>query len=133
MSAIELILSRLPKYANSGKNRYIAPCPAHDDRSPSLSITEATDGRVLIHCFAGCPAMDVVESIGLTLADLYPPDSPDYNINQKPLIRGKQTELTVDQWVLELCKDARKQGKKISVEDLERERQAFMRVNGGGK
>jgi hypothetical protein len=133
MTAIELILSRLPKYAASGKNRYIAPCPAHDDRSPSLSITEAADGRVLIHCFAGCPALDVVESIGIGLADLYPPESPDYNINQRPLIRSKETQMTVDEWVLELCKDARRQGKKLSAEDLERERQAFMRKNRGGK
>lgn len=31
-----------------------ARCPAHDDRNPSLSIKDGRDGRLLLHCFAGC-------------------------------------------------------------------------------
>lgn len=34
--------------------RWIARCPAHDDSEPSLSIGTGDDGRVLLHCFAGC-------------------------------------------------------------------------------
>jgi hypothetical protein len=41
---------------------YMAPCPAHDDRSPSLSINER-DGRVLVHCFAGCSQADVIAAL----------------------------------------------------------------------
>jgi len=33
---------------------WIARCPAHEDEKPSLSITEAKGGKVLIHCHAGC-------------------------------------------------------------------------------
>jgi putative DNA primase/helicase len=33
---------------------WVARCPAHADRTPSLSIREAEDGRLLLHCFAGC-------------------------------------------------------------------------------
>jgi hypothetical protein len=33
---------------------YVARCPAHDDRTASLSIREGEGGRVLLHCFAGC-------------------------------------------------------------------------------
>jgi putative DNA primase/helicase len=33
---------------------WIARCPAHDDRDPSLSIADGIDGRVLVTCFAGC-------------------------------------------------------------------------------
>jgi len=33
---------------------YVARCPAHDDREPSLSLGEGTDGRLLLFCFAGC-------------------------------------------------------------------------------
>lgn len=47
-------------------------CPAHDDRSPSLSITEGDDGRVLLKCHTGCEPDDVVKALGLTLADLFP-------------------------------------------------------------
>jgi putative DNA primase/helicase len=37
----------------------MAKCPAHDDRNPSLSIREA-DGKVLLHCYAGCSQQDVI-------------------------------------------------------------------------
>lgn len=46
-------------------------CPAHDDRNPSLSISEADDGRVLLHCHAGCEPADVCGALGLKLSDLY--------------------------------------------------------------
>ena len=45
---------------------FIARCPAHNDRTPSLSITDAADGadaRVLIHCFAGCPQAVVIAAL----------------------------------------------------------------------
>lgn len=47
-------------------------CAAHDDHHPSLGVDEAPDGRVLVHCFAGCPTELVVEALGLTMADLFP-------------------------------------------------------------
>lgn len=40
----------------------MARCPAHDDRNPSLSVTE-TDGKILAHCFAGCPQETVVDEL----------------------------------------------------------------------
>jgi hypothetical protein len=46
---------------------WMARCPAHDDRNPSLSITQADD-RVLVHCFAGCSwqaVISVLQSRGL--------------------------------------------------------------------
>lgn len=42
---------------------YIACCPAHNDRNPSLSISEGDDGRPLVHCFAGCPQDAVIEAL----------------------------------------------------------------------
>lgn len=47
-----------------------AQCPGHDDGKPSLSITDKDD-RVLIHCHAGCHTEDVVEALGLSMADLH--------------------------------------------------------------
>jgi hypothetical protein len=41
---------------------WVARCPAHDDRNPSLSLKDA-DGRVLVHCHAGCPQRTVVEAL----------------------------------------------------------------------
>jgi CHC2 zinc finger len=41
-------------------------CPAHRDRSPSLSIAEGTDdGRLLFHCFSGCTYHEIVAALGI--------------------------------------------------------------------
>ena len=42
---------------------WIAKCPAHEDRNPSLSIASAADGRVLAHCHAGCSQTAVIHSL----------------------------------------------------------------------
>ena len=72
MSA-DMILSRLNKVRGRGPGQWSAQCPAHDDNGPSLSIKELPDGRVLLHCFAGCGVEDVVAAVGLGAADLFPP------------------------------------------------------------
>lgn len=41
---------------------WTARCPAHDDREPSLSIRDA-DGKVLVHCHAGCEQRDVIVAL----------------------------------------------------------------------
>lgn len=51
---------------------YMALCPAHEDRTPSLSISDGDGGHVLLHCFAGCNTADVLAAKGLTMADLMP-------------------------------------------------------------
>ena len=53
-----------------------ALCPAHADSNPSLSIDEGADGRVLIHCHAGCGWQDVLEALGLSPRDLFPQSNP---------------------------------------------------------
>ena len=42
---------------------WTALCPAHDDRAPSLSIRDAEDGRILVHCHAGCAQPDVIAAL----------------------------------------------------------------------
>ena len=66
----ERLLSRLDRVRPTGPNVWIACCPGHRDRSPSLSIKQAGD-RVLIHCFAGCEPGAILGAVGLTLADLF--------------------------------------------------------------
>ena len=53
-------------------DRYVARCPAHHDREPSLSIGEGADGRILLHCWAGCETRDVLAALGLGWSDLFP-------------------------------------------------------------
>lgn len=70
-NAAQVLLSRLDGVKKAGRG-WIARCPAHEDRRASLSVAEGDDARVLLHCFAGCTAADVVAAAGLELADLYP-------------------------------------------------------------
>ncbi len=70
--AIETLISRLDGVKETGAGRYLSRCPAHDDRSPSLAIKDGDDGRVLIHCFAGCETADVLSAIGMTFSDIMP-------------------------------------------------------------
>lgn len=72
-NAVENLLQRLDKVRRTGPGTWQACCPAHDDRSPSLTIRETDDGRVLFHCFSGCAADDVLAAVGLTFSDVFPP------------------------------------------------------------
>lgn len=67
------ILSHFNKVRATSKNgSYNCLCPAHDDSSASLSIKICEDGRVLIHCFAGCDIQSILGAVGLTLDDIVP-------------------------------------------------------------
>lgn len=66
------LLPQLSGVRQTGDGRYIAKCPAHDDRSPSLSIRLCDDGRALVHCFAGCETENVLAAVGLTFSDVMP-------------------------------------------------------------
>lgn len=80
MSAkIDNFLSRLDKVKKSGKSSWMACCPAHGDKNPSMVVSEGTDGRVLVHCFAqGCSIQDIVASVGLEISDLMPDRVGEY-------------------------------------------------------
>ena len=54
-----------PKARSCG-NGYIDECPAHEDRTPSLSISEGEDGKILLHCFAGCGFEEIISAAGLS-------------------------------------------------------------------
>ena len=80
---IEILLSRLEKVKPHGNGKYLACCPAHNDKSPSLAIREIEDGRILIHCFSGCDVADIVAAVEMQLSDLMP-DNPTYKKGAKP-------------------------------------------------
>jgi putative DNA primase/helicase len=60
-------------------------CPAHDDSTESLSVTEAKDGKVLIKCFAGCTTESILEQVGLKMTDLFPSQMQSTNAKSKSL------------------------------------------------
>lgn len=73
MTVADALISKLDKVKRTGKDRWQARCPAHDDKGPSLSIRELDDGRILLHDFGGgCSAHEIVSAVGLSLSDLFP-------------------------------------------------------------
>ena len=56
-----------PQRSGSG---YKCHCPAHEDKNPSLSVSQGDKG-ILLHCHKGCPPEDIVAELGLKMADLF--------------------------------------------------------------
>lgn len=69
---IDTLLSRLDGVKHTASNKWLAKCPAHDDRHASLGIKLTDNDTVLMHCFAGCDTSTVLANIGLTFSDLFP-------------------------------------------------------------
>src|SRR5687768_8740747 len=77
---IDTVRDRLEKVKGSS-TKFMACCPAHEDKNPSLSVKENEHGDVLMNCFAGCKPMAVVSAIGLEMKDLYNMPLPKPNGN----------------------------------------------------
>ena len=69
---LDRVLDALHYGGPRDRRDYKVVCPAHDDDKPSLSISAGQDGRVLLHCHAGCKSEAVLATLGLTWADLAP-------------------------------------------------------------
>jgi hypothetical protein len=65
----ELVV-RLDGVRGRGHGHWIARCPAHDDRHPSLSISEGDRG-LLLRCWAGCSLEAVCQALGIAVRDLF--------------------------------------------------------------
>jgi len=86
---IDTLLSRLDGVRKRTGDQWSARCPAHEDKSPSLSVRELPDGRVLLRCFADCDVRNVLAAIGMDLADLFP-DTPAHRVvGSGPLARRR--------------------------------------------
>ena len=101
-----------------GVDRWQAKCPAHEDGSPSLSIREGRDGRVLLNCFAGCRLTSILNAMGLQIRDVFagPPPSAeqrakltavqDAELLRKHAARQKERKLEDRARKLEAVRDA---------------------------
>lgn len=85
-NGLEALLSAAEKVRKTGEGQWLITCPAHDDGRPSTSVKELADGTILLHCFAGCTAAEIVQAAGLELADLFP-DKGSYS---PPKRRGER-------------------------------------------
>ena len=129
------LLSRLDKVKATGPGKWIACCPAHEDRTPSLSIRETGDGTLLVKCWAGCGAGEIVSAVGLSLADLFPrsPDNP-HSPGQRRAWRDAAGEafraLADDVAIINLAGISVGRGVALSAADRERVTLAVSRVRG---
>jgi hypothetical protein len=102
MSTVAL-LERLEAVKRTGADRWVALCPAHEDRRPSLGVRELGDGRTLVVCRAGCETYSVLAAIGLTFDVLFPPErAVDHHVarERRPFdawttLRSLPTELAI--------------------------------------
>jgi len=94
----ELFVNRLKNVQKKGERKWLCSCPAHADSDPSLAVTATNNGKILLKCFAGCSAMDVVQSMGLKLEDLFPDayEEPPMAFAQREMAAKAKKESKVD-------------------------------------
>ena len=121
----EDFVARLERVKKSGPNSWSARCPAHDDKGPSLRVTDA-NGKILIHCFAGCSPADIVGILGVNLSDLFPPrnehEAVQYRREKftKVTLKEMQQEVMICMFVLNDVLE----GRPLQPKDIERARRA---------
>lgn len=130
--SFETLISRLDGLKETGPGKYLSRCPAHEDRSPSLAIKDGDDGRVLLHCFAGCETEDVLLALGLTFADVMPEcigSDHAYKPMQKRFDAGQFLRVLRSEAVLvAIAAENISEGIKISDEDRDRVFNASCRI-----
>jgi hypothetical protein len=132
MTPIAKLLPRLKNVQDKGAGRYMACCPAHDDRSPSLSIKECDDRRLLIHCFAGCPAADVLEAVGLSMGDLFPESMRSHHTPSLPHWKRERLLATADheRTVLACMRADAANGLPVDAERAAKAKERLSRIQG---
>lgn len=126
-----MLLDRLEKVRARGPGQWSARCSAHYDKTPSLSVKETTDGRVLVHCHAGCDVDEVIGAVGLELSDLFPPrESTGAPLQRRRLLpAGQALEIIRDEAMLIAVAGANlANGIDLTDDDLDRVLQAAGRI-----
>ena len=72
---IDEIIASMPWARRNGPDKWMCKCPAHEDRSASLSISHV-NGQTLVHCFAGCSPDEIMQAIGMRVSDLWDTITP---------------------------------------------------------
>ena len=139
--SVDVILSRLDKVRKNGSNKWMACCSAHNDKSPSLSISERSDGWIGIHCFAGCEPSDILASIGLSMQDLFPEvdrhtftnqaisdgSNPQKRYERKSNKRFDEDLRTLEQ-ILILYQSGLEHGKKYTTKENQKYRDMYLQI-----
>jgi hypothetical protein len=133
--SVDKLLNGLNKVKRTSNSSWMACCPSHADRSPSLSIKDTGDGKLILKCFAGCETIDVLGALGLDWDDVMPPKQPVERIQTvKPMkhtiyatdaLRVVKTEsMIITMAAMDITK-----GRKITDAELSRVKLAMERIN----
>ena len=126
---VDTVLSRL-RGVRGRSPKWTALCPAHNDRTPSLSVGLGHDGRVLLHCFAqkGCTAETICTALGLKESDLFVGEEnswprrfgPKRSVFDSPGRESRSPANHVGPEELAPCPDSLKRAHATSLETLRR-------------
>ena len=128
------VLERLHGVKQKSENQWVACCPAHDDRSPSLSI-KLNDDRILMHCFGGCHIDVVLAAIGLSVSDLFDRPLAHKKSPVSPFERRRAAQafealsaLRHELMIIMIAADQTASGRALSFDDLVRVHTAHGRI-----
>lgn len=130
----DALLERLERVRQTGSGNWVARCPSHDDKNPSMTIREADDGRVLIHCFTGCTPEAILGAVGLTFDALFPEKPIDHHVKpiRKPYPAADVLEcLATETLIVRLCAGDLARGETLTPEELSRLMLAGERIEAG--
>jgi hypothetical protein len=130
----EALLDRLEGVKQTSPDQWVARCPAHEDKHPSLSIAETADGVILLHCFSGCGIESIVSAIGLNLSDLFPPMPEAYGggrpVRRRPDYKALWMLTRRSVLILSMAVDDIANGRPLSTDDLAAVRRAREHIFG---
>jgi hypothetical protein len=131
MSQLDAMLSRLTQVKGRNGN-YVACCPAHEDRKPSLAVKEE-DGKIILHCFAGCSVENIVGAVGMDMTDLFPPKEKVDYARPAPKVKFFATDLlrviALEAAIVSVAAYDMSKGKTLPQHDLDRLQVAYQRIN----
>ena len=87
---VEDLLPRLEAVRRSSRG-YQARCPAHDDRTPSLSVRDGERG-ILVKCWAGCELIAITGKLGIEVKDLFYDGLPDPHQRRETMQRRAKAQ-----------------------------------------
>lgn len=73
-------------------HNWVVKCPAHADRSPSLSVTEGKRGNIVLHCFTGCTPQEIVDALNLKITDLFDDSPSPQDISRRRQLKTQEED-----------------------------------------
>jgi 5S rRNA maturation endonuclease (ribonuclease M5) len=74
MKSVDEVLRLIPGEKRQTGDGWMCRCPAHNDANGSLHVGVAPNGKILLHCFAGCGFETICAALGIEPRDMFPED-----------------------------------------------------------